>query len=144
MKLKEYEKIVDKYSKKENKIKNIIIAFLSGGLLGLLGEGFVKFLETAFYMGDKEAYMYLMILLVIISSILTGFGIFDKIVSFCKCGLIIPTTGFSHAMTAAAMDHHSEGFIKGIGSNIFKLTGSVILYGIVAAFFLALLKGVIM
>ena len=79
-----------------------------------------------------------------ISSILTGFGFFDKVVSFCKCGLIIPTTGFAHAMTSAAMDHESEGPIKGIGSNIFKMTGSIILYGLVSAFFFALLKGVAM
>ena len=56
----------------------------------------------------------------------------------------ISSTGFAHAMTSSAMDNESEGFIKGIGANIFKLTGSVILYGLVAAFFLALIKGVIM
>ena len=91
----------------------------------------------------SEAYMYLMILLVVIGSILTGTGYFDKIVSFAKCGLIVPTTGFAHTMTSCAMDHSEEGPIKGIGSNIFKMTGSVILYGILSAFFLAILKGVI-
>ncbi len=143
MKLKEYEKIVNKNSKKEDKFKNIIIAFLIGGLIGTLCQGFVALLEKCFYMPLNECYMYTMILLVVISSILTGLGFFDKIVSFAKCGLIVPTTGFAHAMTSAAMDHESEGPVKGIGSNIFKMTGCVILYGLVAAFFLALIKGVI-
>ena len=142
MNLKEYKKIVNKNSKKENKWFNIFISFISGGLLGLLGQIFVEFLEYKFYMPLSEAYMYLMILLVVIGSILTGTGYFDKIVSFFKCGLIVPTTGFAHTMTSCAMDHSEEGPIKGIGSNIFKMTGSVILYGIVSAFFLALLKGV--
>ncbi len=144
MKLKEYQKIVNKNIKQENKIFNALISFLIGGLIGLLGQVFVTILENKFYMPLSECYMYLMILLVTISSVLTGLGIFDEIVSFCKCGLIIPTTGFAHSMTSAAMDNNEEGLIKGIGSNIFKLTGSIILYGITIAFFLALLKGVIM
>lgn len=144
MKLKEYKKIVKKNSRKEDIAKNVIISFLSGGLIGVLGQLFVTILEKCFYMPLSECYMYLMIFLVVLSSILTGLGFFDKAVSFCKCGLIVPTTGFAHAMTSSAMDHRSEGPIKGIGANIFKMTGIIILYGLVAAFFLALLKGVIM
>lgn len=144
MKLKEYNKIVDKKSKKEDKFKNVVIAFLIGGVVGLLCQGFVTLLEKCFYMPLNECYMYTMIMLVVVSSILTGLGFFDKVVCFAKCGLIVPTTGFAHAMTSAAMDHESEGPIKGIGSNMFKLTGSVILYGLVAGFILALIKGVIM
>lgn len=144
MKLEEYKKIVNKYSKKEDKTKNVIIAFLTGGLMGVLGQGFATLLEKFFYMPTHECYMYTMIFLVILGSVLTGLGFFDKIVSFAKCGLIVPTTGFAHAMTSSAMDHESEGPVKGIGSNIFKMTGCVILYGLVAAFFLALIKGVIM
>lgn len=144
MKLENYEKIVDKNSKKEDKVKNVIISFIIGGLVGVLGEVFSNALQKYFYMPPHEAYMYTMIMLVVVSSILTGFGFFDKIVSFAKCGLIVPTTGFAHAMTSSAMDHESEGPIKGIGSNIFKLTGSIILYGLVVSFFLALIKGVIM
>lgn len=144
MKLKEYKKIVDKNSKKEDKFTNVLIAFFVGGLMGVIGQGFTTFLEKQFYMPLNECYMYTMILFVVVSSILTGLGFFDKIVSFAKCGLIVPTTGFAHAMTSAALDHESEGPVKGIGSNIFKMTGCVILCGLVAAFFLALIKGVIM
>ena len=144
MKLKEYEKIVNKHSKKEDKVKNILIAFLVGGSLGLLGQIFVEILEGLFYMPLSECYMYLMIFLVVVSSILTGLGIMDKAVSKTKCGLLVPTTGFAHSMTSAAMDYKKEGLVSGIGSNIFKLTGSVILYSLVAGVFLALLKGVLM
>lgn len=144
MNLKEYKKIVKENSKKENIFKNALVSFLVGGLMGVIGQVFITILDKCLGMENSEACMYLMIFLVIISSILTGFGFFDKVVSFCKCGLIIPTTGFAHAMTSAAMDHESEGTIKGIGSNIFKMTGSIILYGLVSAFFFALLKGVAM
>lgn len=144
MKLNEYNNIVKKHSKKEENFKNAFIAFFTGGLMGVIGEVIFKVLRECFKLNLSESYMYLMIILVIISSILTGLGFFDKIVSFAKCGLIIPSTGFAHAMTSSAMDHRSEGLIKGIGSNIFKMTGSIILYGLVSSFFLAIIKGVIM
>lgn len=144
MKLEKYNKIVEKNSQKEDKTKNVFLAFLSGGVLGVIGEIFVKLLEEFFYMPTHEAYMYLMIFLVIISSILTGLGIFDKLVSYFKCGLNVPTTGFAHSMTSSAMDNRSEGPIKGIGTNIFKMTGIIILYGVVSAFILALIKGVML
>ena len=82
MNLKEYKKIVDKYSKKENKFINILVSFITGGLIGLFGQVFVEYLMYKFYLPVSEAYMYLMITLVIIGSILTGTGYFDKIVSF--------------------------------------------------------------
>ena len=144
MNLKEYKKIVSKHSKKEDIFKNVIVAFLVGGLMGVIGELIFKFFSVNLGLTDSESFMYLMIVLAVVSSILTGLGFFDKIVSFAKCGLIIPTTGFAHAMTSSAMDHRSEGLIKGIGSNIFKMTGSIILYGLVSAFFFAIIKGVVM
>ena len=143
MKLEEYKKIVAKNGGKEDKIKNVFISFLIGGLMGILCQAFFTFLNQNIGLSIEESSMYTTIMLIVVSSIFTGLGFFDKVVSFCKCGLIVPTTGFAHAMTSAAMDHGSEGIVKGIGCNMFKLAGSIIIYGIVAAFFLALIKGVI-
>lgn len=143
MKLEEYKKIVDKNSKKEDKFKNVLVAFFIGGLMGLACQCFCTFLNKQVGIKLEDASMYTTVMLIVVSSILTGCGFFDKVVSFAKCGLIVPTTGFAHAMTSAAMDHESEGVVKGIGSNMFKLAGSIIIYGIIAAFFLALIKGVI-
>ena len=112
--------------------------------MGIIGTFIFKWLNEGIGLNASTSSMYLMIIIVVVSSILTGFGFFDKVVSFCKCGLIVPTTGFAHAMTSAAMDNRSEGLIKGIGSNIFKLTGSIILYGLLSAFIFALIKGVIL
>lgn len=143
MNLKEYKTLVKSNSKKENIFINLFVSFLTGGLMGVIGAFIFKWLNEGIGLNASTSSMYLMIIIVVVSSILTGFGFFDKVVSFCKCGLIVPTTGFAHAMTSAAMDNRSEGLIKGIGSNIFKLTGSIILYGLLSAFIFALLKGVI-
>ncbi len=144
MKLEEYKEIVDKCSKKENKIKNILISFLSGGLFGLLGEIFRKYIQRLFSISNSESYMYVFIVIVFIASLLTGLGVFDNIASFFKCGVIVPSSGFAHAMSASGLDHKREGLVNGIGSNIFKMTGSIILFSIVSAFVFVFIKVVIL
>ncbi len=144
LKLEEYKEIVDKCSKKENKIKNILISFLSGGLFGLLGEIFRKYIQRLFSISNSESYMYVFIVIVFIASLLTGLGVFDNIASFFKCGVIVPSSGFAHAMSASGLDHKREGLVNGIGSNIFKMTGSIILFSIVSAFVFVFIKVVIL
>lgn len=124
-----YDEIIKRVVKEENISKNIFISFLSGGLIGVLGQ----FLTNLFlkYYELNDAYFLTFSVFIVIGSVLTGFGIFDKVLGFCKCGLIVPSTGFANTMTSSAMDVRHEGFVKGIGSNIFKLTGSIILYGVV-------------
>ena len=143
MNLEKYKKIVDRNSKKEKSIKNIIISFISGGIIGLIGQLFTMFLNKNYDISLSECYMYLMIVLVFISSLLTGLGVFDKATEKLKAGLLVPTTGFAHSMSASAMDHHGEGLVNSVGSNIFKMTGSIILYGIISGVFFALIKAVI-
>ena len=61
-------------------------------------------------------------------------------VSKLKSALIIPITGFAHSMTAAALEYRKEGLVLGIGANIFKLAGTVILYGIVSVYIFGLIR----
>src|SRR5574344_1453142 len=128
---KEYDKLVKSIIKNENPFKNVLIAFISGGLMGTLGQVLFEWYLKLFNISTSDSYLYVFITLVVLGSLLTGFGFFDKVLSFCKCGLIVPSTGFANTMTSSAMDYKNEGFVKGIGGNIFKLTGSIILYGII-------------
>ena len=73
----------------------------------------------------------------------TGLGFFDNWVLKCRCGLIIPTTGFAHSVTSSAMDYKEDGLITGLGANFFKLAGSVILYGIIDSFILVIVRVII-
>lgn len=136
-----YDEIIKKVIKEEDIFKNIFISFLSGGLIGIFGQFltniFLKFFEL------NDAYFLTFSVLIVIGSILTGFGIFDKVLGFCKCGLIVPSTGFANTMTSSAMDARHEGFVKGIGSSIFKLTGSIILYGVVFGIIFGFIRSII-
>lgn len=135
----EYGKIVKRLTPKENKSKNAIVAFLVGGSVGLLAELFVTILMHCFAVSRTDAYLWTCLFVIFIASLFTALGFFDHWVTKAKAGLILPTTGFAHSVTSAALDYKKDGFITGIGANIFKLAGSVILYGMVSAFFLSIL-----
>src|SRR5690606_2653587 len=72
--------------------------------------------------------------LIFLSSLLTGLGLYDHIAQWAGAGTIIPVTGFANAITSSAIEHRSEGFVLGVGGNMFKLAGSVIVFGVLAAF----------
>lgn len=140
MNKEEYQELVKKLSPKEPKLRNALVAFLVGGSVGFIGEVIVKILMESFGLARVDSCAWLAFILILFASFMTAIGKFDNWVTKAKCGLIIPTTGFAHSVQSAALDYKKEGFITGIGANLFKLAGSVILFGIVSAFFLALIK----
>ena len=139
-----YNKIVMKHTPKENVIKNALMTFIYGGLFGAVSELLLEGYILWFSLSRKDAGVIVIITLLIISSILTALGIFDVCVSKLRSALIIPITGFAHSMTSAALEYRKEGLVLGIGANIFKLAGSVILYGIVATYLFGILRLIIM
>lgn len=141
---KEYDKLVKSVVGKESTLKNVMIAFISGGLVGVIAQMMSKFYFKVFDISLSDASFYTFSTFIFIGSLLTGLGVFDKVLSVVKCGLIVPSTGFANTMTSSAMDAKSEGFIKGIGASIFKLTGSIILYGIIFGIIFGFIRGVIM
>jgi stage V sporulation protein AC len=82
----------------------------------------------------------MIITLIFIASLFTALGFFDNFVSFARAGLIVPITGFAHSMASAAIEYRREGLVTGIGANIFKLSGTVILYGVVAAYVFGIIR----
>ena len=140
MNIDEYKRIVKKYTPSPNKLKNAYLSFISGGLIGLIGTIIYNILT---YYNINNANIWVIIILILLASILTGLSIFDNLVEKFKCGIIIPITGFAHAMTSSAIDYKKDGLITGIGSNTFKLAGSVILYGTISAFILTIIKVII-
>lgn len=137
---KKYEKIVNSNKAKEERVKNAIVAFIVGGLVGLLGEAIIEILCCYFKISRTDASIYMIVILIFISSLCTALGFFDKLVTKFKCGLLIPITGFAHSMTSATLDYKKEGPVSGFGSNMFKLAGSVILYGVVSAWVFGLIR----
>lgn len=135
-----YLAIVGKHTPKEDRLKNAIIVFIAGGIFGVLAEALLRGYTIWFNLPRKESGVLVTLTLVVVSSILTALGIFDVMVSKLKSALIIPITGFAHSMTSAALEYRKEGLVLGIGANIFKLAGTVILYGIVSVYIFGLIR----
>ena len=139
-----YSEIVKKHTPKEDVFKNAFITFIFGGLLGSFSEALLRCYVIWFDLPRKEAGVTVILTLIVIASILTALGVFDTCVSKLKSALIIPITGFAHSMTSAALEYRKEGLVLGIGANIFKLAGTVILYGIVAVYVFGLIRIIIL
>lgn len=132
-----YKKMVEELTPKENRLLNMLIAFLVGGIIGLIGT--LLFVNLNKIYNEELAIAFMLLIIIAITAFLTGLGCTDTLFSKWKCGLIIPITGFAHSITASILDYKKEGFIN-MGSNAFKLAGSVILYGIVSAVVLTMIK----
>lgn len=133
MERKDYKRIVDKHKPKESRIANSVTAFLVGGFLGVIAVLLTDFYSLVLDISSKEASTFMLVTFIIFSCLTTSLGFFDKWVTFAKCGLIIPITGFAHSVMSASLDYKHEGPIFGIGNNMLKLAGAVIVYGIVSA-----------
>ena len=135
-----YNELVDKYTPQEDIIKNALIVFFCGGTLGAFGELLLNCYVMWFSLPRKDAGIMVTLTFVLLASLLTAVGIFDTWVSKLRCALIIPITGFAHSMTSSALEYRKEGFVQGIGANIFKLAGTVILYGIVSVYVFGIIR----
>ena len=144
MEKKLYEKIVMNHKPKETRVQNAVIAFLVGGVMGALGQFLIEFYSYYLDISTNDAAIFMIITLIFLASLFTALGFFDKWVKWARCGLIIPITGFAHSMTSAAIEFKKEGFVTGLGANLFKLAGTVILYGVVSAYFFGILRLIIM
>lgn len=143
MKKEEYLKMVDNITPKPQKTKNVLYAFLSGGIIGATSEILRQIILNVFHVSVKASFMWVGLIIIITSCFLTVIHVFDHMVAKYQAGIIVPTSGFAHSMQSAILDYKRDGLITGMGGNIFKLAGSVILYGVISAFVLVIVKVII-
>lgn len=137
---KQYDKLVKQMSPRPPYIKNCLRAFLVGGLICLLAQ-FIQWLIVSLGGFSKDAAAApTSAIMIIIAIILTCFGVYDRIAQFAGAGTAVPITGFANCMCSAAIEYRSEGFVLGVGGNMFKVAGPVIVFGSVSALLAAVCK----
>ncbi|MDE5154014.1 stage V sporulation protein AC [Bacillus amyloliquefaciens] len=137
---KNYKTKVKDYQPKPPYVWNCVKAFLIGGLICLIGQALQDFYIHFFNFNEKTAGNPTAATLILISALLTGFGIYDRLGQFAGAGSAVPVTGFANSMTSAALEHRSEGLVLGVATNMFKLAGNVIVFGVVAAYIVGLIR----
>ncbi|QQE72834.1 stage V sporulation protein AC [Brevibacillus composti] len=135
-----YKQHAAKYQPKRNVLLNSVRAFWVGGTICLLGQALQNMYIHFFGFTEKTASNPTVATLIFIAILLTGLGVYDNIGQYAGAGSAVPVTGFANSIASAAIEHRSEGFVLGVGGNMFKLAGSVIVFGVVAAFIAGLIK----
>lgn len=127
-----YQDYVEQVTPKTNLLLNMGKAFVTGGIICVIGQGILNYC-LSLGMDKDTAGSWCSLLLVLASVILTGFNLFSKIVDFGGAGALVPITGFANSVAAPAVEYKTEGQVFGIGCKIFTIAGPVILYGILTS-----------
>ena len=127
-----YSEIVNKASPPSPIFKNCLAAFIVGGFICVLGE-LLGVLFSEIGAGQQQTKMLVPVTLIFLSAFLTAIKLFDNIGKFAGAGTLVPITGFANAVTSAAIEFKTEGFILGVGAKMFTIAGPVIVYGTVAS-----------
>ncbi|MBQ8591967.1 MAG: stage V sporulation protein AC [Lachnospiraceae bacterium] len=137
IKKQEYQEFVKEVTPTHNLWMQMLRAFLVGGIICVIGQVILNYCSS---MGmDKEtAGSWCSLILIFLSILLTGFGIYPKITKFGGAGSLVPITGFANSVAAPAIEYKKEGQVFGIGCKIFTIAGPVILYGIVTSWALGI------
>ncbi|TYO97295.1 stage V sporulation protein AC [Desulfallas thermosapovorans] len=124
-------------------LKNMVRAFIAGGIICIIAQGVSDFFLWNFDFTEKTVGNPTVAVMILLSVILTSLGIYDHIAQWAGAGTAVPVTGFANSMASAAIEHRSEGFVLGVGGKMFKLAGSVIVFGVFAAFVIALVRTIL-
>ncbi|CEH35690.1 Stage V sporulation protein AC [Romboutsia lituseburensis] len=127
---KKYKQYVDEISPKPKYLKNYTLAFLVGGTICVIGQGINDAYMKLAGLDKMAAATSTSITLIFIGAFLTGLGIYDLIGKRAGAGSIIPITGFANSIVSPAMEYKREGYVLGVGANLFKVAGPVLVYGI--------------
>lgn len=128
----EYSEYVDKKAKNSPIIKNMFLAFVIGGFICILGQ-IITDIFLSFNFQKETASMITCISLIFLGAFLTAINLYSRIGKIAGAGSTIPITGFSNSVVAPAIEFKTEGYILGLGANMFKVAGPVLVYGITSS-----------
>ena len=126
---KDYQEYVNKKTTNSPIVKNLIKAFIVGGIICLIGQFILDILKST-GLDDETAASVTSISLIFIGILLTALNIYSKIGKFAGAGSIVPITGFANSIASPAIEFKSEGLVLGVGAQLFKIAGPVLVYGI--------------
>ena len=129
---KNYIAYVNSFDPPTQHFKNCFRAFLVGGLICCIGQFFREILENAAGLSGDELSGAVSVILIFLGTLLTGFGVYDRIGRYAGAGSIVPITGFANSMASPAIEFKTEGLVYGLAAKMFVVAGPIIVYGVLA------------
>ena len=128
----EYQQYVKEKQKKSPLVKNLLFAFVIGGAICVVGQ-LIREAWIAGGLSEEDAGTATSITLILLSALLTGLNLYNKLARYGGAGTLVPITGFANAVVSPAIDFKSEGFITGMAAKMFLIAGPVIVFGTAAS-----------
>ena len=130
-----YNDYVKQITPTHNLWANMAKAFVTGGAICVLGQIILNTCKN--YGLDKTTSgSWCCLILILFSVLLTGFNIYPSLANWGGAGALVPITGFANGVASCAIEFQKEGQVFGIGCQIFRIAGPVILYGIFSSWVL--------
>ncbi|MBQ2989986.1 MAG: stage V sporulation protein AC [Clostridia bacterium] len=136
---KRYAKLVEALAPRSDLAHGAVRAFWVGGVICMLGQGVSDIFTHALKWGTQSAASATSVVMIFLSVLLTGFGVYDRIGKYAGAGSIVPITGFANSVASAAMEFRREGLVMGVGAKLFTLAGPVLVYGISSSIIVGLI-----
>ena len=134
-----YAQLVERLSPKSDFAQGLFRAFWVGGVICMIGQGINDIFCLGLKWGAQACATGTSICLVLLSALLTGIGVYDRIGKYAGAGSIVPITGFANAVVSPAMEFRREGLVMGVGAKLFTLAGPVLVYGICSSIIVGLI-----
>lgn len=128
----EYDDLISNKANKSTLVKNIILAFIVGGFICCIGQ-LISNIAMSYGLDKELSSAISSISLIFIGALLTVLKLYSRIGKVAGAGSTIPITGFSNSIVSPAIEFKPEGFVFGIGANMFKVAGPVLVYGITSS-----------
>lgn len=138
-----YNEYVKQVTPTHNLWANMGKAFVLGGAICLLGQCLTAIGMNVFALDQETASMWCSLILVLLSVILTSANVYGLLANWGGAGALVPITGFANGVCASAVEFQKEGQVFGIGCQIFKIAGPVILYGIFSSWVLGVIYWIV-
>ena len=135
---KKYNDYVKQVTPTHNLWWNMAKAFVTGGIICCIGQFILNVCEN-YGLDQKTSGSWCSMLLILLSVLLTGLNLYPSIAFWGGAGALVPITGFANGVCSSAVEFQKEGQVFGIGCQIFKIAGPVILYGIFSSWVLGLI-----
>ena len=131
MNREEYKQYAEQHMPRSRAGRNMLRAFVTGGLICAVGEALSRFYSSRGF-DEETASTAVAVTLIVMGAALTALGVYDRLAKFGGAGTLVPITGFANAVTAPALEFKTEGKITGTAAKMFVIAGPVIVYGVSA------------
>ena len=129
----EYQQYLEQKSPDSPLWKDILFAFLFGGIICTIGQAFLEMYQNAFQLESEQARTAVSITMIFLGALLTGLDLYCKLAKYAGAGTLVPITGFANSIVSPAIEFKREGLVLGLASKMFVIAGPVLVYGITAS-----------